>query len=81
MSNRLLKEKLVEKGLYFTALVSLLALAGIVIFLFMEGMPLFAHYSLGEFFFGDLWYPAEDPGVFGILPLITGSLAVTRLSS
>ena len=61
MSNRLLKEKLVEKGLYFTALVSLLALAGIVIFLFMEGMPLFAHYSLGEFFFGDLWYPAEDP--------------------
>ncbi|MBU3832493.1 MAG: phosphate ABC transporter permease subunit PstC [Candidatus Desulfovibrio faecigallinarum] len=81
MSNRLLKEKLVEKGLYFTALVSLLALAGIVIFLFMEGMPLFAHYSLGEFFFGDLWYPAEDPGVFGILPLITGSLAVTLLSS
>lgn len=64
-----------------TASISLLGLGGIVCFLFMEGLPLFAHYSPLDFLFGQLWYPTEEPGLFGIFPLLMGSLAVTLLSS
>ena len=72
-----LKEKLVRYILTGMAGSSLLALAGIVIFLFMEGLPLFAHYPVMDFLFGRLWYPTEDPGLFGIFPL----LAATFFSS
>lgn len=75
------KESLFRGLVVAVAGSSLLALAGIVLFLFMEGLPLFAHYSPTEFLFGSLWYPTEDPGLFGILPLIAASLAVTVLSS
>lgn len=81
MPTYLFKEKLIQKTLGATAGLSLLALLGIVIFLFMEGLPLFTHYSLADFLFGELWYPTEDPGVFGIFPLFLGSIAVTLLSS
>lgn len=76
-----LKEKLVRYILAGMAGSSLLALAGIVIFLFMEGLPLFAHYPVMDFLFGRLWYPTEDPGLFGIFPLLIASLAVTLFSS
>ena len=75
------KESLFRSTVAVVAGSSLLALTGIVLFLFMEGLPLFAHYSPTEFLFGSLWYPTEDPGLFGILPLIAASLAVTALSS
>lgn len=81
MRSRDLKEKLVHYILTGMAASSLLALAGIVIFLFMEGLPLFAHYSPIDFLFGDLWYPTEEPGLFGIFPLLVASLAVTFFSS
>lgn len=75
------KEKCFRGTVALVAGSSLLALAGIVFFLFLEGLPLFAHYSITDFLFGSLWYPTEDPGLFGILPLIVASLAVTALSS
>lgn len=76
-----LKEKIVQYSLTGVAGSSLLALAGIVLFLFMEGLPLFAHYSVFDFLFGRFWYPTEDPGLFGIFPLLMASLAVTLFSS
>lgn len=76
-----LKEKIVQYGLTGVAGSSLLALAGIVFFLFMEGLPLFSHYSVFDFLFGTLWYPTEEPGLFGIFPLLAASLAVTAVSS
>lgn len=78
---RLPKEDCVRHVLAGIAGSSLLALAGIVFFLFMEGLPLFVAYSPLEFLGGMLWYPTEDPGLFGIFPLIVASLAVTLLSS
>lgn len=79
--NASLKEVLVRYSLAGIAGSSLLALAGIVLFLFMEGLPLFVHYPVTEFIFGTLWYPTEDPGLFGIFPLLVASLAVTAVSS
>ena len=81
MRSRDIKEKAVRVTLTGLAGSSLLALAGIVIFLFMEGLPLFSEYSFFNFLFGSLWYPTEEPGLFGIFPLLVASLAVTVLSS
>ena len=81
MRSRDIKEKSVRVTLTALAGSSLLALAGIVIFLFMEGLPLFSEYSFFDFLFGSLWYPTEEPGLFGIFPLLVASLAVTVLSS
>ena len=60
---------------------SLLALLGIMAFLFAEGLPLFAQYAPKDFFFGALWYPTAEPPDFGIFPLIAGSLSVMLLSA
>ena len=81
MRSRDIKEKAVRVTLTALAGSSLLALAGIVLFLFMEGLPLFGEYSFFNFLFGSLWYPTEEPGLFGIFPLLVASLAVTVLSS
>ena len=77
MRSRDIKEKAVRVTLTTMAGSSLLALAGIVIFLFMEGLPLFSEYSFFNFLFGSLWYPTEEPGLFGIFPLLVASLTVT----
>lgn len=75
------KEQFIRRALACTATVSLLALGGIVFFLFMEGLPLFTTYSLSEFLLGRLWYPTAEPPEFGIFALLAGSVAVTLLAS
>lgn len=52
-----------------------------MLFLFMEGLPIFGKVYLREFLFGKFWYPTSDPPEFGIFPLIVASIAVTVLSS
>ena len=79
--SRELKEKSIRWLLTGVAFVSLLSLACIMLFLFMEGLPLFADYPLWDFLTGHLWYPTSEPPEFGIFPLIMGSLAVTILAS
>lgn len=51
-----------------------------MVFLFLEGLPIFQTVSLQDFIFGKFWYPTDDPSDFGILPLILGSVYVTLLS-
>nr|WP_279355759.1 phosphate ABC transporter permease subunit PstC [Fundidesulfovibrio agrisoli] len=64
-----------------TAMISIIALGLIMVYLFLEGLPLFKTVSVSDFLFGRFWYPTADPGEFGIMPLIVASLAVTLLSS
>lgn len=53
-----------------------------MIFLILEGLPIFDKVSVPDFLFGEYWYPTdEDNPDFGILPMISGSFAVTALSS
>lgn len=75
------KEKCIHGALAGTAMTSLLALGGIMLFLFMEGLPILGEVSVGNFLFGSLWYPTAEPPDFGIFPLLMGSLAVTALAS
>ncbi len=74
---RTLKEKLIKQAFFLFALVSVVVLGLIVIFLFMEGLPIFRVTSLKDFLFGIEWYPTYDPPDFGIGALIVGSFAVT----
>lgn len=75
------KECLVRWTLGLVAMTSLLALGGIMAFLFLDGLPLFREYPVLSFLFGMFWYPTSNPPDFGMFPLIAGSLAVTALSA
>lgn len=74
-------ENIIQYTLTGGAATSLLALVAIVAFLFSEGLPIFSQVSFYDFFAGKLWYPTEDPGLFGIFPLLVASLTVTLVSS
>jgi len=71
------KREGVEIVLFLIAFSSLFFLIGIVVVLFAEGLPVFAHVSLSQFLLGRRWYPTSSPPQFGALPLILGSLLVT----
>jgi phosphate transport system permease protein len=58
----------------------ILVMLFILYFLFREGLPVLRSVTLKELFGGDLWYPAENPPVLGMFPLIAATLAVTGLS-
>ncbi|MCB7455513.1 phosphate ABC transporter permease subunit PstC [Sutterella wadsworthensis] len=70
-----------RRGLAAAAGVSVLALAAIVIFLLSQALPIFAHVSLKDFLFSTEWYPTDEPPVFGIGALISGSLACAALTT
>jgi len=74
-----------EKGIrllfFAVASASIITLSLIVVFLFMEGLPIFAKVSVKDFIFGRYWYPTYDPPDFGIFPLIVASLSVTAVAS
>lgn len=64
------------KGVFLVAAcASVLALALICIFLFAGGLPAMAEIGFGDFLTGTVWRPANN--VYGILPMILGSLCVT----
>jgi phosphate transport system permease protein len=75
--NRRQKEKLIKIIFFIFALISVVILGLILFSLFREGLPLFEKVSIYDFIFGLLWYPTADPPLFGIFPLIVGSVIVT----
>jgi len=79
-----LKRQIIDRGVHsgflLIALFSITALSLIVIFLFIEGIPILDHISIKDFILGVYWYPTDDPADFGILSLILGSIYVTVLS-
>ncbi len=80
-----MKRKLIEliiKNVFLSiALVSIFVLGLIVLFLFIEGVPIFKVVSIKDFLFGLEWYPTYDPPSFGIGALIVGSFVVTIFAS
>jgi phosphate transport system permease protein len=74
-------ERIIHSIFLITAFTSILVLFLIMMFLFIEGMPIFKHVSVTDFIFGHEWYPTDEDPAFGIWPLIVGSGAVTFVSS
>lgn len=60
---------------FLAACVSIAAVALICIFLFANGLPAFAKIGVFDFLLGTEWRPGND--VYGILPMILGSIYVT----
>ncbi|MBW1771733.1 MAG: phosphate ABC transporter permease subunit PstC [Deltaproteobacteria bacterium] len=75
------KERVIQIIFFAVALASIITLALIVAFLFMEGFPIFGKVSVKDFVFGRYWYPTDDPAAFGIFALIIASLSVTAVGS
>lgn len=75
------KEKAIRWVFLVVALASIVTLAMIAFFLFLEGVPIFDVVSVRDFLLGEYWYPTADPPDFGIFPLIIASMAVTGVSS
>ena len=69
------KEQVMRWVFAATAALSIAAVALICVFLFLNGLPFFTKYDLGAFLSGTTWKPANN--IFGILPMIVGSLYVT----
>jgi phosphate transport system permease protein len=78
--SRQLKETIIKGIFAVFAFASVITLALIVLFLFREGIPIFKEVSVGNFLFGNEWYPTYDPPSYGIWPLIVGSAIVTVCS-
>jgi phosphate transport system permease protein len=77
----LIAEKIFEKSFMVVGLSCLFVLFLIMVFLFSEGLPILREVSIQDFLFGTQWYPTSGNPRFGILPLITASVAVTLLAS
>ena len=69
------KEKIMEYVFLLTAVISILAVALICVFLFANGIPAMQEIGFLNFLTGTEWRPGNK--IFGILPMILGSLYVT----
>lgn len=69
------KEKGMEIVFLIAACVSILSVALICIFLFMNGIPAIKEIGFFNFVGGKIWKPGNN--IFGILPMILGSIYVT----
>ncbi|KZX12578.1 phosphate ABC transporter permease subunit PstC [Methanobrevibacter filiformis] len=73
-----LVEYLIEKGLFITAIFSIVIILIIFIFIINEGIPAISEYGFLNFIFGMTWAPSDSQ--FGVFPMIIGSICVTLLS-
>ncbi len=73
-----INEKLIEKILFCCAVFSVAGVLFIVLFVLMEGMPLFKKVNILSFLFSSDWAPTrEENPSYGILSFIVGSFMVT----
>jgi phosphate transport system permease protein len=70
-------ELVVKALLGFCALVSVATTLGIIIALFLPAIEFFQDVSFVEFITGTEWAPLFEPALFGVVPLIVGTLSVT----
>ncbi len=73
--SRVSSEKLIESFFFISAFVSVLSVAIITIYIFAKGIPAIITIGLGDFVLGKVWKPMQD--VFGIFPMIIGSILAT----
>ena len=70
-----IKELLMYILFFLTACVSIFAVVLICVFLFANGIPAIGKIDVFKFLLGTKWKPGND--IYGILPMILGSLYVT----
>ncbi len=75
MKGRRFRENAMRLVFLLCACVSILAVALICLFLFLNGVPAMAKIGFRDFLLGTKWAPLQE--VFGIFPMIVGSIYVT----
>ena len=75
MKSKAWTEKFMQGVFFVAACASVLAVALICIFLFANGIPAMKEIGFIKFITGTQWRPNSE--MFGILPMIVGSLYVT----
>ena len=71
------KERAASTIFLVSALASILFVALICVFLFANGVPAILKIGFTDFLFGTEWAPTDEPAIYGIFPMILGSLYVT----
>lgn len=69
------KETVMKIIFLIAACTSVLAVILICVFLFVNGIPAIGKIGIGNFLLGEFWKPSNN--LFGILPMIMGSIYVT----
>lgn len=72
-----MKQKVMHVIFALAALTSILAVILICVFLFVNGLPAIAEIGPLTFLSGSAWKPTADIPMFGILPMLVGSVYVT----
>lgn len=75
MAKSHIKEGAAKAFFMASAGISILAVGLICVFLFANGLPAIAQIGLPDFLLGTTWRPSND--VYGIFPMIIGSIYVT----
>ncbi|MDD1683973.1 MAG: phosphate ABC transporter permease PstA [Methanoregula sp.] len=73
----LLKEKAIQTILFFTAFFAVIVVTFILLFLARDGFAIFAQAGPLKFLLGLDWAPTAAEPLYGIFPLIVGTLLVT----
>lgn len=69
------KEQVMHAVFFIAACASVLAVALICLFLFVNGIPAMREIRIFKFLLGTMWKPGNN--IYGILPMIMGSIYVT----
>lgn len=72
-----LKEKTIKTVFFFAAFFAVVVVTFILLFLLRDGYPIFVEVGIIPFLFGDTWAPTAVEPLYGIFPLIVGTLLVT----
>lgn len=75
MTTSKFKETAMKIVFLISACVSIIAVVLICVFLFVNGVPAMAEIGFFDFLLGDTWKPSSD--IYGIMPMILGSIYVT----
>ena len=73
----LLKEQVIKTIFFCTASLAVIVVTFILLFLVRDGYPIFAQVGIVDFLFGMTWAPTAVEPLYGIYPLIVGTLLVT----
>lgn len=73
-----IEESIVKIILLIMSLASIISLSLIAFFIFKEGLPFMINYGITDFIFGSTWNPSGE--VYGIMPMIVGSIIVTIMA-
>lgn len=73
----LIREQIIKTIFFCTASFAVIVVAFILLFLLMDGYPIFESVGIIPFLSGATWAPTAEVPLYGIYPLIVGTLLVT----